>query len=253
LGAGTLGYYPEKPRAFFNRVGRIRAWMRYLHARLDQPEWMRHPMQEFLADSPSMERVELHAWNLSREDVQFALFYIEGEIEAYRERLARVDPVREFELTAVDEGSFYAYVCQATTEAEAAFFDAFAALRLVVVPPLVYDGAGRLSVTAVGAGEALSTLVETLRNRAEVGVDVLEIGEYDRRHGTVAAGLTDRQFEAVETATRLGYYAAPREASLATVAAELGIAEATASELLRRAESHLMERLVGLGGSSVEN
>jgi predicted DNA binding protein len=34
-------------------------------------------------------------------------------------------------------------------------------------------------------------------------------------------------------ATRLEYYAVPRDASLATVADELGVAEATASELLR--------------------
>jgi predicted DNA binding protein len=218
--------------------------MRYLHARLDQPEWMRHPMQQFLARSDALERVELHAWNLSRDDVQFALFYIVGDVDAYRERVDDVDPIEEYELTPVDEGSFYAYVCQRYTDAEEAFFDAFAALRLVVVAPLVFDGDGRLTVTAVGAGDALTTLVETLRERAEVGVEVLEIGDYDRRHGAVTGGLTDRQFEAVETATRLGYYAAPREASLAEVAAELDIAEATASELLRRAESELMERLV---------
>ena len=45
-------------------------------ARLDQPDWMRHPMQEFLASSPAMRREELHAWNQSRDDVQFALFYV---------------------------------------------------------------------------------------------------------------------------------------------------------------------------------
>ncbi|WP_276257356.1 helix-turn-helix domain-containing protein [Haloglomus litoreum] len=219
--------------------------MRYLHARLDQPEWMRHPMQRFLARSDAMERVELHAWNLSREDVQFALFYMVGDIDAYRERIDEVEPVREYELTPVDEEHFYSYVCQTYTDADEAFFDAFAALRLVVVPPLVYDGRGRLTLTSVGAGDALTELVATLRDSADIGVEVLEIGEYDRRHGTVAAGLTDRQFEAVETATSLGYYTTPREAALADVADELGIAEATASELLRRAESRVMERVVG--------
>jgi len=218
--------------------------MRYLHARLDQPEWMRHPMQRFLARSDAMERVELGAWNLSREDVQFALFYMVGDIDAYRERIEDVEPIQEYELTPVDEESFYSYVCQTYTDADEAFFDAFAALRLVVVPPLVYDGAGRLTVTAVGGSDALTRLIETLGEQADIGVEVLEIGDYDRRHGAVTGGLTDRQFEAVETATRLGYYAAPRDASLADVADELGIAEATASELLRRAESHLMDRLV---------
>jgi predicted DNA binding protein len=218
--------------------------MRYLHARLDQPEWMRHPMQDFLATSEGMEREELHAWNLSREDVQFALFYVVGDIDDYRARIDDVEPIRWHELTAVDEDSFYSYVCQEYTDADEAFFRAFAELSLVVIPPMVYDDRGQAHVTVVGPGEALTELVETLRERAGVGVDVLEVGTYDRRHGTVTGGLTDRQLEAVETATELGYYAAPRRASLSTVAEELGVADATASELLRRAESRLMPRLV---------
>lgn len=223
--------------------------MRYLHARLDQPEWMRHPMQEFLATSEALQRVELHAWNLSREDVQFALFYIDGDIDAYRERIDAVDPIQWYELTPVDDTSFYSYVCQTYTDADTAFFQAFAELSLVVVPPLVYDGDGLTYVTVVGRDEALSALVDTLQERADIGVTVLELGEYDRRIGTVTGGITDRQFGAIETATELGYYAVPREVSLATVATELGVAESTASELLRRAESRLLPRLVNASGS----
>ncbi|WP_211694144.1 hypothetical protein [Natronomonas salina] len=59
--------------------------MRYLTARLEQPPWMRHPMQEFLATSESMRREELLGWNLSRDDVQVLLFYVEGDVDAYRE------------------------------------------------------------------------------------------------------------------------------------------------------------------------
>jgi len=219
--------------------------MRYLRARLDQPDWMRHPMQRFLASSDALRRVALHAWNLSREDVQLALFYVDGDVAAYRDRIDDVDPIRWYELTPVDEGSFYSYVCQEYTEADRAFFRAFAELNLVVVPPMVYDGDGLAHVTAVGLADALTDLVDALRERADVGVDVLEVGAYDRRLGTAAADLTDRQFEAIETATALGYYAVPREASMSTVAAELDVADSTASELLRRAESRLMTRLVG--------
>lgn len=218
--------------------------MRYLEARLDQPDWMRHPMQEFLVESTAMERAELHAWNLSREDRQFALFYMVGDVDAYRDRIAEVAENRWFELSPVEEGSFYSYVCQGYTEADEAFFAAFAELSLVVVPPLVYDGEGRTRVTVVGRGDSLGELVEALR-AGGVGVEVLEVGAYDRRHGTVTAGLTDRQREALETATGLGYYAAPRRASLADVAAALDVASGTASELLRRGEAALMGRLFG--------
>jgi len=223
--------------------------MRYLRARLDEPEWMRHPMQEFLASSAALQRVELHAWNRSREDVQFALFYVEGDVEAYRERIEAVDPVQWYELTPIDEDSFYSYVCNESTDAETAFSRPFAELSLVVVPPLVYDGDGLTHVTVVGRNEALTTLVEALQEQAAIGVDVREVGDYDRRFGTVTGGLTDRQFEAIETATELGYYAVPRDASLATVATELGVAESTASELLRRAESRLLPRVVNSAGA----
>jgi predicted DNA binding protein len=208
---------------------------------------MRHPMQDFLASSEAMHREELHAWNHSREDVQFALFYVEGDLEAYRDRIDRVDPIRRYELTPVDEDSFYAYVCQEYTEQDEAFFRAFADLDLVVVPPLVYEGDGRAGVTVVGPGESLTKLIDHLQNRAGVGVDVREVGTYDRRQGTAVAGLTDRQFDAVETATRMGYYDVPRSVPLVVVAEELGVAEATASELLRRAEANLMGRLFGSG------
>lgn len=223
--------------------------MRYLHARLDQPEWMRHPMQRFLAASDAMDRAELHAWNLSREDVQLALFYVAGDREAYRDRIEDVDPIEWYELTPVDESGFYSYVCQGYTEADAAFFRSFADLDLVVVPPLVYEGDGRARVTVVGRGDALTGLVEALSERAGVGVDVLEVGDYDRRFGTVTGGLSDRQVEALETATEMGYYAVPRRASLSAVATELGVADSTASELLRRAESRLMPRLFDAGAS----
>jgi len=89
-------------------------------------------------------------------------------------------------------------------------------------------------------------LVDTLEEQADVDVDIREIGVYDRRSGTVTGGLTDRQFTAIKTATEAGYYAVPRRASLAAVATELGVANSTASELLRRAESRLMPRLVNV-------
>lgn len=224
--------------------------MQYLRARLDQPDWMRHPMHVFLTESDRMERAELHAWNLSRTDVLFSLFYVVGDREAYRERIDDVEDVEWYELTPVDEESFYSYVCVEYTDRDVRFFQAFAELRLVVVPPLVYGADGLCHLTAVGPGDALTTLVDSLEGDADVGVDVLEIGSYDRRHGSVTAALTDRQYEAVETATRLGYYQVPRGASLEAVAAELDVARATASELLRRAESALMARVVGVESGS---
>ena len=201
-------------------------------------------MQEFLVTSDAMTRAELHAWNLSRDDVQFALFYIDGDLDAYRDRIDDVEPIEWYDLSPVDETGFYSYVCQTYTESDTAFLRAFAELSLVVLPPLVYDADGWLDVTIVGRNEALTDLIDALEERADIGVDVRKVGTYDRRLKTVTESLTDRQFEAIETAVEVGYYAAPRQASLTVVARDLGVANSTASELLRRAESRLMSRLV---------
>lgn len=52
--------------------------------------------------------------------------------------------------------------------------------------------------------------------------------------------LTDRQQEVLATAAEKGYYQAPRESTLGDVADTLGIANATCSDVLHRAEGHII-------------
>jgi predicted DNA binding protein len=49
----------------------------------------------------------------------------------------------------------------------------------------------------------------------------------------------------LRTAHRLGYFAVPREASTAEVAAALGLDDSTVAEHLQRAERNLLDRLLG--------
>lgn len=53
--------------------------------------------------------------------------------------------------------------------------------------------------------------------------------------------LTDRQREVLGVARRAGYYEVPRRTTLQTVAERVGIDKSTASEILRRAESRLVD------------
>jgi hypothetical protein len=55
--------------------------------------------------------------------------------------------------------------------------------------------------------------------------------------------MTDAQREALVTAHEMGYFDVPRNATLADVADELGVAPPSLSERLRRAQSHLVARL----------
>jgi predicted DNA binding protein len=216
--------------------------MQYVDLQVDLPRSMQHPMEVFLRETDAVSRESLITWNLTPDGVEYALFYVEGDLDRYRERIADVDSVVECNLTRVDEGSFYSYVCQETRDAEEALRAAFAERNLVIVPPITYDDQG-MHLSIVGAGDDLTAMVEAVPESIDVTVE--GVGDYDRRHGTPAAELTERQLEAVGAAVELGYYAVPRECSLDEVAEALDCAPSTASTLLRKAERGVMTRLVG--------
>lgn len=205
---------------------------------------MLHPMQRFLRDEDVVVHDELRAWNIMPDrDVEYELFYVEvTDPERYVAVLESVESLLEYDVTAIDDGSLYVYVCQETREEDELLRRAFAALDLVVVPPVVFTADAGMRMTVVGDGENLQALVESVPEPIDVTVN--EIGEYDRRHGTLASALTDRQFEAISAAVDCGYYDVPRTGSLEDVGEVLGCAPSTVSNHLQKAESSVMRRLV---------
>jgi len=80
-------------------------------------------------------------------------------------------------------------------------------------------------------------------------LDDMDIGfaiEYVREIDASQADqlLTDRQQEVLLAAVDAGYYRAPREATLGDVAESLGVANATCSDVLHRAEGHIIHWFV---------
>lgn len=205
---------------------------------------MLHPMQEFIRDGDAVRYEELQAWSgvTGDRNIEHELFYAEADREAYEAALSAVDSVRWYDLTPIDDESFYVYVSQETRPEDVAWREAFADLNLVLAPPVVYDEDAAFHMILVGPGEELRTMLSDLPE--EIDVTVKTVGEYDRRHAPVAGELTTRQLEAVETAAELGFYEIPREAGVEDVADELDCAPSTASDLLQRAESGAMRRLV---------
>lgn len=224
--------------------------MKYVDVRFRLPDWMLHPMAAFIRNEDVVRYEELLAWNVRPgEELEYELFYVEADPGPYREAIDEVDSVVDYRIAPIDESSFHVWSCQRTRPETRAWRDAFADRRLVVVPPIRFDEEAAMSMTIVGEGEDVSTLLEDVPS--ELDVTVAEIGTYDRRGGTLAGALTDRQLDAVGAALRIGYYEVPRGGSLADVAAELGCAESTASVLLRRAERAVFSRLLRRYGGTV--
>ena len=216
--------------------------MKYCDVRLYQPDRMLHPMQRFIREEDVVRYEELQSWNIAaREAVEYELFYVEAEREPYEDALERVDSIRWYDLTPIDDDSFYLYICQETRDEDVRWREAFAALNLVVVPPVVYDTEAAFYMTIVGAADDLRAMLEGLPD--EIDATVRAIGDYDRRHAPLVGDCTDRQLEAVAVADALGYFETPREAGVRDVADELGCASSTAATLLQKAQARVMSRV----------
>lgn len=218
--------------------------VKYCDLRLHQPDWMLHPMQQFIREEDVVLYEELVTWNVRpAASVEHELFYVEvTDTDRYLAAIDRVDSVHWSRNARIDDDSLYVFACQETREEEVVLRQAFGRLELVVVPPIVYDREAAMEMTLIGKDEDLGTLVDSLPGQIDVTIE--EVGEYDRPNARLTSALTNRQFEVLRTGLDLGYYEVPRKASLADLAAELGCAESTVSVVLRKAEATIVSRAV---------
>lgn len=103
------------------------------------------------------------------------------------------------------------------------------------LPFVVHDGTVDWEITATQ--ERLSTLADQLREfdiRFDVRSVVHEL--------ETTKLLTERQTQIVKRAVETGYYDTPRESTLTELAADLGLAKSTCSEILHRAEEKIVKQ-----------
>ena len=188
----------------------------------------------------AFEREEVLSWEVDpdAETVRF-LSLVVGDPGALGNLAEDLESVRRYDVTPVDEDTFYGYVEMDLRAADATLLGTFDVPGLMIVPPMVYTGRENVHVTVLGEPEAMAGLLETAPD--EVDVEVTRVSEHQRRSETLAGRLTDRQFEALEVAREAGYYEVPRSGELATVAEALECSESAASTLLRSAERGLVD------------
>lgn len=218
--------------------------MKTIALRLDPDEASRHPMHAFVAEHPDFGPTRLIQWNPRIGERNVLLFHIDGPPEPFLPVLDGVDTAEVVEPSAESAvDGFYLYVRERLTERDRGLVEAFADENVVVVPPVVYDTDGAMRFSVVGTGDALGSAVDRTPDGVDVSVRRVRSGA-----GTAvdpSAGLTERQREVVAAAVDAGYYAEPREATVADVGDRVGCAPSTAAEHLRRAEATLVRTALG--------
>lgn len=188
-------------------------------------------------------REEVLSWEVDRETgtVRF-LSLIVGDHGALDDLAENLESVRRYDITPIDEDTFYGYVEMDLRAADATLLRTFDVPGLVVVPPMIYTGRKNVHVTVLGEPEAMSRLLENAPD--EVDIDVTRVSEHQRQSESLAGRLTARQFEALEVARDVGYFDVPRTGTLANVADALDCSESAASTLLRSAQQKLVDAAI---------
>ncbi|WP_233710643.1 helix-turn-helix domain-containing protein [Natronococcus pandeyae] len=191
----------------------------------------------------SFRREELLSWDLDHDagTLRF-LSLVVGDPDVIDELADDLEYVRRYDLTPVDEDTFYGYAEMDHRDPDASLMGAFDVPGLVIVPPIVYTARENVHVTVLGESDAMSRLLD--RFPEDIGVEVQRVSEHQRAMETLAGRLTARQFEALEVAHEERYYEVPRSGLLAAVADALECSESTVSTLLRSAEAALVEAAV---------
>jgi hypothetical protein len=220
--------------------------MKCLHLTVHLSEATLHPVHRAICEGAHIERELLFQAN-PEGDLAALLFYVEGDAGAYESLLAGTEQVESYDLVRT-EGGCYAYVREEPRPADEVFYEAFDLGGVVLVPPVEFRPDRTMRLTVVGEPDRLEAVVAALESDEGIRVDVDSVASRPApaRAGRIGGGdLTGRQREALAAAWDAGYYAVPREGSVADVAAALGVAESTAATHLRKAEARLVGRVVG--------
>jgi predicted DNA binding protein len=175
-------------------------------------------------------------------DGTYALLYrLAGDDAAALDAVFR-DRADVYDYDVIDSGGqLFAFVHVSERETLSELLAIAESHALILDPPFRYTDRG-VRVTVAGTEAALQAAFAEVTDR--IAVEIEWTGEYTPDEPGYLGRLTDRQREAVLVAHELGYYETPRATSFEAVAEELGCAPSTANELLRRAESVLLDALL---------
>lgn len=202
-----------------------------------------HPMYDLLANADCVSTARTMHWNVSGDELGI-MHHVDGDLPEFEAAIDTIDGVHDYDITRVDEGSFYAYLMCVVTEPASQLFGALTLGRLVVSFPIEWAPDGTVSVAVIGSSEDIQAALDGIPDPVEC--TVREIGGIEQASEIAESVLTDRQRDAVVTALELGYYDIPRSASISDVATRLDCAKSTAAEHLRKSETKLLSSIFGV-------
>lgn len=203
-------------------------------------------MHAFVADDDRYGPTRLLQWSLTSRETGLMVFQVDGPEGPYTAALTDTPNVLSHEtISAGAETDRFVVLVEDAILENAGILDGYADEDVVTVPPVVFDTDRSATVHLVGPIEAVQELVDRLPGG--VDAELRRVSDGGAAWMSPATHLTTQQRRVLVTAARLGYYDEPRAATLADVAAAVGLASGTVAEHVRKAEATLVEHALGHG------
>lgn len=199
-----------------------------------------HPADAAVAAHSDVRREAIEHITSLADGTAVVLTRLRGDPDAVEAALGSATGVVDHHV-AVADGTVHAYLHFEPTETSEALLQLRRDHEVIVPMPITWVADGRLEVTALGDDPTLQRAIDGIPEG--VGVQLVEIGEYEPDSERPESLLTDRQLEVLDAALAVGYYEEPRRGTQADVADEVGLAAATVGEHLRRIEGKVLRAL----------
>jgi len=216
--------------------------MRYATARLIPERRDRfHPIGEALDAAVEVRRGPIYRLDLLDDGTGAMLSQVHGDRDSYCAILDGADHVLDYAVSG-SEGTLFGYLHFEPTDLVERMLLRRRESEVMFDMPIDIADDGSYVVTLIGEDAAFTEAFHSLPD--EIGVEVVETGEYHADARELFDCLTDRQQEVLEAAVREGYYESPREATQDDVAAALRCSPGTVGEHLRKIESRVFSQFV---------
>ena len=195
--------------------------------------------EEIEADSSLTRESILHISRLN-DGTAVLLTQIRGDEAALDRILEGSDEIISHNVSPLRDG-LQAYIHTEPTDAAAALLELEQDHEFVLDMPIEYGPDGGLKVAVIGREETVRRAIEDVPDG--IRVELEQLSDYDPELRELSSLLTDRQQEILDTATDLGYYQVPRQATHEDIAEKLDLSTTTVGEPLRKIEARMLSEI----------
>lgn len=207
--------------------------MRYVTITMRSTSGCFHPVGRQLAEAPDITREAIHHFELLDDGTLAMLSRVRGNLDRYRDILARSPEVIEFAVAGTGEGVGYSQV--EPNELNRHLIEHQRSSEFIVQMPVEYTSDGGQRITMIGTTDSFADAGAD--SPEGVDVEIEEIGEYHPTINHLFSHLTARQREVLERAIEMGYYKNPRQTTHEEIAKQLDITPGSVGQHLRNIEA----------------